>query len=337
MALKRLYLLIPMACLLVAPLQRSLAQTHTAPAPLYRDPITDGAADPVVIWNREEKSWWMLYTQRRANQETADVAYCYGNPIGIATSKDNGKSWVFRGNLKLEIGKGHNTFWAPDVVYFKGMYHLFVVYIEGVRIHWGGEAQIVHFTSKNLWDWKYRGKLDLPSDCIDPTLLQAPDGLWHIWYKNNRSQTLTATSKDLRHWKVREEPVITGHEHEGAKAFFFAGYYWMVTDEWQGMRVHRSTDMENWETQGLILDTPTDRPDDRPSGAHGDVLVLGDKAYVFYFTHPGRLTHNDSPNGPDDIVPFALRRSSIQVGELVFRDGTLVCNRDHFDFFLPNQ
>ena len=50
-----------------------------AAAPLYRDPITDGAADPVLIWNRQEKTWWMLYTQRRANQETADVAYCYGN------------------------------------------------------------------------------------------------------------------------------------------------------------------------------------------------------------------------------------------------------------------
>ena len=48
---------------------------HAAPAPLFRDPITDGAADPVVIWNREEKSWWMLYSQRRANTEAPDVAY----------------------------------------------------------------------------------------------------------------------------------------------------------------------------------------------------------------------------------------------------------------------
>ena len=40
---------------------------HIAPAPLFRDPVTDGAADPVLIWNREEKKWWMLYTQRRAN------------------------------------------------------------------------------------------------------------------------------------------------------------------------------------------------------------------------------------------------------------------------------
>lgn len=56
---------------------------HEAKAPLYRDPIFDGAADPVMVWNREEKSWWMLYTQRRANVETPGVSYCYGNDIGI--------------------------------------------------------------------------------------------------------------------------------------------------------------------------------------------------------------------------------------------------------------
>lgn len=27
-----------------------------APRPLYRDPIYDGAADPVVIWNKKEKN-----------------------------------------------------------------------------------------------------------------------------------------------------------------------------------------------------------------------------------------------------------------------------------------
>lgn len=32
------------------------------PAPLYRDPIYDGAADPVMVYNRSEKNWWMFYT-----------------------------------------------------------------------------------------------------------------------------------------------------------------------------------------------------------------------------------------------------------------------------------
>lgn len=236
-----------------------------AAAPLYRDPITDGAADPVLIWNRQEKTWWMLYTQRRANQETADVAYCYGNGIGIAESADNGKTWVYRGTLDLNFERGHNTFWAPDVVYHDGKYHLFVSYIKGVRNHWGGA-------------------------------------------------------------------------HEGPKAFKYAGYYWMVTDEWHGMRVYKSSDLEKWEKQGLILDKPSQRKDDTPSGAHGDVVVLGDKAYVFYFTHPGRKSHTQDAHDENGNVPYELRRSSIQVAPLEYINGTLVSNRDiDFDFYLPEM
>ena len=86
----------------------------------------------------------LLYTQRRANSETADVAYCYGNQIGIASSDDHGQSWVYRGTLDLDIEPGHNTFWAPDVVYHNGKYHMFVSYIQGVRNHWSGNACIAH-------------------------------------------------------------------------------------------------------------------------------------------------------------------------------------------------
>jgi hypothetical protein len=135
----------------------TIGPIHPAPTPLYRDPVYDGAADPVVIWNRKEKSWWMLYTQRRANADAADVAYCFGSAIGVASSSDHGQTWVYRGNLKLELEKGHNTFWAPDIVYKKGTYHLFVAYIVGVRNHWCGQAKIAHYISKNLWDWTFTG------------------------------------------------------------------------------------------------------------------------------------------------------------------------------------
>lgn len=33
----------------------------------YDDPVTSGAADPVLIWNHKSKQWVMYYTQRRAN------------------------------------------------------------------------------------------------------------------------------------------------------------------------------------------------------------------------------------------------------------------------------
>src|SRR5512139_3120877 len=57
--------------------------------PLFRDPIYDGAADPVVIWNKQQKKWWMLYTNRRANIiDSTGVQWVHGTRIGIAESVD---------------------------------------------------------------------------------------------------------------------------------------------------------------------------------------------------------------------------------------------------------
>jgi len=313
------------------------AQQHKAPAPMFRDPVTDGAADPVVFYNRTEKAWWALYTQRRANQESADVAYCYGNPIGIAESVDNGASWYYRGTLDLDFERGHNTFWAPDVVYHKGTYHLFVTYIRGVRNHWGGKSTTMHYTSKNCWDWKYRGPVNFGEDnVIDITLCQDETGLWHAWYKkNDRANIWTSESRDLKHW-TQGRPAQTEGSCEGPKVFRFANYYWMLTDEWHGMRLYRSSDLKKWERQGCILEDATTRPDDTPSGAHGDVVVVGGKAYVIYFTHPGRKSHSQANMNGIGNFPYQERRSSLECGELVFKDGTLECRRTDFDFYLPN-
>jgi hypothetical protein len=58
------------------------------PAPLYRDPIYNGAADPMVIRKESDGKFYMFYTQRRANVPLEDVAYCYGTAIGVAESED---------------------------------------------------------------------------------------------------------------------------------------------------------------------------------------------------------------------------------------------------------
>lgn len=315
----------------------SYSQQISPPAaPLYRDPVYDGAADPVLVWNREEKSWWMLYTQRRANLETPNVAYCYGNDIGIASSADGGRTWAYRGVLDLSFERGKNTFWAPDVVYSNGVYHMFVVYIRGVYSNWGGNPRMAHYTSKNLWDWKFEDYVSTPTNnVIDATLLQMPDKSWRMWYKGPESVTMTGRSNDLYNWTFKDKPVIGKPNHEGPKAFYFQGKYWMLTDEWNGMRVHRSEDASTWERQGMILDKPSKRNEDGPSGAHGDVVITGGKAYVFYFTHPGRERHGKADPGANGIIPFELRRSSIQVAELIVEGGTLVCDRDKaFDFEL---
>jgi hypothetical protein len=320
----------------------SAQQMHKAPAPLYRDPVYDGPADPVVIYNRQEKNWWMLYTQRRANMEGQDVSYCYGTAVGVAVSDDHGQQWVYKGALSLDFEPGQNTFWAPDVVYDNGVYHMFVTYIKGVRTHWGGEARLVHYTSADLWHWKHTGDLKLTSDkIIDPSLIKTPDGIWRIMYKDEHSKAggnmFMAESSDLVHWKTNDKPVFPGSRQEGPKLFRFKNRYWLLTDEWAGMRVYRSEDLYNWEKQGLILDKLSNRPDDTPSGAHGDVVVVDDKAYIFYFTHPGRKKHTESPPDSNGNIPYSFRRSSIQVAELKEGNGTLTCDpAADFNFWLPN-
>lgn len=314
-------------------------EIRSAPAPLFRDPITDGAADPVVFYNPMEKSWWMLYSQRRANLELPDVAFCYGNDIGIASSDDNGKTWIYRGTLDLEFENGRNTFWAPDVVYENGVFHLFVAYFKGVRNHWGGEAKLAHYTSKDLWKWKFKGFSDVGiKNVIDGSVIKMPNGNWRMFFKGPQSLTMMADSRDLVKWKLHEEPVIKGNPHEGANVFEFAGYYWMLTDEWNGMRVYRSSDLNIWEKQGMILDDIGTRPDDSPTGAHGDAIVTGGKAYVFYFTHPGRKTHFATTMDKHGVYPYHERRSSIQVAEMIFEDGTLKCKRNEdFDFYMADE
>ena len=65
--------------------------TKPAPKPLFGDPVFDGAADLVIIWNKQAQKWWMFYTNRRATDTTArGVTWVHGTRIGIAESADGG-------------------------------------------------------------------------------------------------------------------------------------------------------------------------------------------------------------------------------------------------------
>ena len=293
-------------------------------APLFRDPIYDGAADPVVIWNREEQNWWMIYTNRRATAEGVNVAWVHGTDLGVASSNDGGNTWLYRGTLQgLDFEWGRNTFWAPEIYWHDGLYHMYVSYITGVPTDWPGHRRdIIHYTSPNMLDWTFCSKLKLSSDrVIDACVHEKPEGGFRMWYKDeaNGSHTYAADSVDLYQWQV-VGPVITDHAHEGANVFWFKGSYWMIIDEWRGQGVYRSDDLEHWERNGLILDQSGIRVDDYGYGHHADVVVQDEHAYIFYFTHPGRATSQERG--------YESRRSSIQVARLDVVDGVLVCNRD---------
>ncbi len=289
----------------------------SVPSPLYRDPIYDGAADPMIIKNEQTNEYFMFYTQRRANQFVTGVSFAHGTAIGVAVS-ENGADWHYLGALDLNFEFGHNTYWAPEIIYNpdEKLYHMFVTYIRGTYSTWDGKATLEHYTSENLIDWKHLGGLSFGSSrIIDPCIFRLPSGVWRMWYKdeNQDSSTCYADSPDLYTWEYVGRTTYDAPQ-EGPNVFEFEGYYWMISDVWKGLGVYRSDDLTNFTRQEEnILREPGNREDDNDRGAHADIIVIKDRAFIVYFTHPDRG------------VNF---RSSIHLAELKVENGILTCDRN---------
>ena len=305
---------------------------QNAPAPLYRDPVYDGVADPSIIFDSKKGTWFMFYTQRRANLNGLEgVAYCYGSAIGIASSTDNGITWSYLGQAHLpQPNEGLNTFWAPQILFDEAAqtYHMFVTYIEGVYSDWGGSRQLFHYTSKNLITWDFKEQIGT-SGCIDPYVRQMEDGSWKMWFKNEEkgSLTYTATSSNLFNWTILDIPEGGNSPHEGPIVFSWKNNYWMITDKWDGMDIYTSSDLTKWNYNNSILNTRGNRPDDNVMGRHADVVITEKGAYIFYFTHPGRI-YSEGTEIYEET--YRYRRSSLQIAELELQEGIMVCNRNKY-------
>jgi hypothetical protein len=143
-----------------------------------------------------------------------------------------------------------------------------------------------------------------------------------MFYNNERDNKAIwyADSPDLEQWTDRGK-LIGDEKGEGPKAFRWRNKWWLITDVWKGLAVYRSEDGLAWTRQaGNLLEAPGKGVDDQVKGAHADVVVSGDRAWLFYFTHPGRKdTKADT---------YETRRSSIQLVELHEDGGTLKADRD---------
>ncbi len=303
----------------------SIQPGKLAAKPLFRDPIHDGAADPVLCWNKEEKKWFMFYTNRRANlAKERGVAWVHGTHIGIAESSDHGGSWTYRGIADIDLGEPNQTYWAPEVIEHNGTYHMYLTHVPGIFDDWRHPRDIVHLTSQDLLKWTKQSVLKLSSDrVIDACVLQLPDGTWRLWYNNERDgkSIYYADSPDLYQW-IDKGKALSDRPGEGPKVFQWQGKYWMVVDVWRGLGVYYSNDLLDWtRQQENLLEQPGAGPDDQVKGGHPDVVVSGDRAFLFYFTHPSRRDGGLQ-------TPYEQARSSIQVVELEYKEGKLTCDRD---------
>jgi hypothetical protein len=264
------------------------------PAPLFRDPVFDGAADPSLVWHGPEKAWYLFYTQRRANQDLPGVSWAFGTKIGIAKSTDSGRTWTYAGTAEgLSRGMKEETFWAPHVFEDNGTFHMFVTFIPIIAERFGGGApQILHYTSKNLLQWEFSDAVDVGSDkIIDPAVVKLRDGRWLMVFRDDRQKSMTAkvTSPDLKNW-TRIEDVTGQGRHEAPVVMFWKDKFWLFIDEWKGIAVYQSDDGIQYTRNNLILDRAGKRPDDNYFGSHPGLALAGDRAFIFYHC-PLRQNH----------------------------------------------
>lgn len=320
----RIFLLFLLASCLHAHAETAVA----APKPLYRDPVFDGAADPSIVYDRAGKRWVMFYTSRRATlkgDSAKDVTWVHGTPIGMATS-DDGVHWRYAGNAEFPQECTGATLWAPELFYERGTYHMWLTVVPGIFKRWGGApGRIVHLTSDDLASWRCSDAIATGSErIIDASVIQLGEGSYRLWYKDERagSRIFALDSRDLKNWeKAHDKPVLDTNA-EGPKVFFFKGYYWLIADKWQGLVVLRSSDAINWQLQeDRILEEPGRAPTDSAKGQHPDIVVNGDRAFIYYFVH-----QENAPEAKGDA--FWRNRTVIQVAELKFADGKLTVDRD---------
>lgn len=317
------------ALMLMGVLALPLASRAAAPKPLYRDPVTDGAADVSIVFDKAQGEWAMFYTNRRATMTAADpkdVAWVHDTPIGLATSKD-GLAWTYKGVADIPASCTGQTLWAPELYAEGGVYHMWLTVVPGVFHRWGEKgatARIVHLTSRDLKAWTCGDTLDLGSDrVIDASVAKVGDR-YRLWYKNERggSRIMAAESTDLVHWTPLGDKPVVDVAAEGPKVFRWKGAWWMIADAWKGLIVLRSDDATTWTLQpARLLEQPGTRPTDTAKGQHPDVVVSGGRAFLYYFVHQG-----NEPQAQAD--PYWWQRTAVQVAELKEEGGVISADRE---------
>ncbi len=308
-----------------------LIDVSQVPAPLFDDPVTHGATDPFVIWNRAKSEWFMYYTQRRSTlADPKGVDWVHGSAIGIATSPD-GIHWTYRctcrGDHDLSdplAAKGAGpepgiTWWAPCVLQIDGHFHMWVVRVDGVYTNWSGQRNILHFTSDDGITWKYVSTANLSSNrVIDPTVYRVGE-LWYMVYKDEAagSHTYVSQSPDLEHWSNAHQAGPDGGQ-EAPFVFRWRNRWWLIVDAGRSLRLYTSENgIDGFKYATSLLDQRDGTRDhDNAVGHHPGIVIQGEgtnqQCLVYYFTEFNRHAY-------------------IQLAELdLDANGKPFCNRNAF-------
>lgn len=217
-------------------------------APLYRDPLFDGAHDPELVWNHAEQCYWLLYLQNRYNiplSDPAPLGRTSLTDIGLASTPDGGRSWVYRGVAEgLDVPAsaradglppsgtqqyGGATWWRPAVTSVGGVYHAFWVMWEASRGMKGPDGpgayanwNLVHYTSNNLKSWSYNQTVRTNSFAYDSDVFRLADGRYILFSTGQtravRGNPKVLQSRDLYEWTECTDAGLQVNIDEGPHA-----------------------------------------------------------------------------------------------------------------------
>ena len=294
----------------------------------------------------------------------APGALCLYTDIGLASTPDQGKPWVYRGvaeGLDLPPAVSGNpmppnsttqqfggaTWWRPAVFRAADAYHGFFIY-NGIAAHSFPNPLVIHYTSQDLKHWQYaQVARETPPSAYDSDVFRLVDGRY-ILYSTDQGPTpgaaLPLQSLDLTSWTnvtdpnlivpVSEGPHVTGAVLNDLSAQV-EGFGWLNSE---GGKVMCTADGGlHWQPQPFDLFTPdgpgvlwntTGRPVD-PGAAHqGPLFPNNGLLFALYFTE---FMTKPPPPESAQVNPI---RSVLQLGR-VHADpatGWLLCNRSEWDF-----
>lgn len=347
--MKKIFLLV-VFCVFVGASFVSCNRGLPVSSPLFVDPNYHGSCDPEIVWNAEKERYYIYYTSRRSTLDNNFLK----TPIGVLSSPDLA-NWDFEGYCSFDGMGGskdaESTFWAPAIVAFRDSLHMFVTWKPDTTTEkgvWGGPGMIVHYKapqSDPVAGWEKVGIMhDTVMNTIDATVY-FDDGLFHLWFKGKKEED----AKNELYYKVSSDMVswadmgfsksdvfnqsVTGSGFEEAPYVFkWKSKDWLITDPHNGLFVYSSEDGENWKFQGTILQEGGTRPLDNNMARHCSVIVKDDRAFIFYHVEPWRDYAAEKKKGNQRVPifkqPLQNRQSVLQMAELLYVDGKLVCDRD---------